>query len=269
MAKVKATSRIEYSVSLWNYRHYAKVKSLEREIRYLRDLGYGVELWAEWGEERDLFDERSRARLAPVLQGMTVSLHGAPGNNFEQHQKQIGAAAYWGAGVIVVHTDYLSSGDEKKVDPGLAAEVVAYSADHGVQIALENGQLPVLVEAIEAVEGLKICLDIGHVYQTPNTLGEFLNALEEHIVHLHLQDVLSEAETGLKGTSFDHYLPGTGGIPKEDWNLLAETLEKINYQGIAVFEIRPRNPRQMALAGSRFMNRLFGFNSPLVDGVES
>ena len=47
--------RIQYSISLWNYSHYATVGSLEQELGRIRASGYGVELWGRWRGERNLY----------------------------------------------------------------------------------------------------------------------------------------------------------------------------------------------------------------------
>lgn len=247
---------IKYSVSLWNYLHYADVPSLERVITLLREQDYGIELWGSWREEKDLFDEVGRKRLKDILQDMKVSLHTAGANTFDLHKKQIDAAVDFGAEVVVLHPSDLTSNDNSCLDSHLACQIVKYAAKHGVRIALENGELPFLVNAIEKVQGLGVCLDIGHVYFTSNSLGEFLNALKERITHLHIQDILPEDELALPRTGKDHYIPDTGGIPAADWQLLAATLKEINFQGIAVFEIQPRNPLQTALLGMNFVQKL-------------
>ncbi len=254
---VNPRMRIKYSVSLWNYSHYAHVPSLEGIITLLREQYYGIELWGSWREEKkDLFDEVGRKRLKHVLQGVTVSLHTAGASTFDLHKKQIDAAVDLGAEVIVVHPSDFISKDNSDLDVQLASKVVAYASEHGVRLALENGQLPFLANAVEKVEGLGICLDVGHVYLTPDPMSKFLDALKERIIHLHIQDVLPEAEAGLPCTGKDHYIPGTGGISDKDWVLLATTLKEINFQGIAVFEIQPRNPLQTAFLGRTFMQKL-------------
>jgi sugar phosphate isomerase/epimerase len=247
---------IEYAISLWNYTHYANVQSLAREIALIHEHGYGVELWSSWQGEGDLFGEAGRIRLRHALQGMTVSLHTALVNTFAEHKKQIDAAADFGAKVVVVHPSDLVTEENAGLDVALARDVVAYGGDHGVRLALENGQLPFLVQAIEAVDGLGICLDIGHIYLTMDPMCRFLDAFKDRIIHLHLQDILSQPEIGLPRTGKDHYIPGSGGIPEADWRLLATTLNEVDYQGMAVFEIRPRNPLQTALLGTRFMDRI-------------
>jgi len=248
--------RIEYSVSQWNYYHYAEVLSLERAVALVREQGYGVELWNVWGEEKDLFDEIGRKRLKPIVEAMTVSLHTAGVDGFESHTKQIDAAAELGAGIIVLHPGDLAGADKTTLDAGLAAETVGYAQERGVRLALENGPLPFLVEAASRVEGLGICLDVGHVYFTPDPLRSYLDALKERIIHVHIQDILPQAEDALPHTGKDHYIPGTGGIPQQDWELVAAALREIDFEGIAVFEIQPRNPLQTALLGRRFFEGL-------------
>jgi sugar phosphate isomerase/epimerase len=253
--------RIQYSISLWNYSHYASLQSLEHELALIRAQGYGVELWSPWRGEADLFDQVGRARLRPILQGMRVSLHTAVVNTFELHRKQIDAAADLGAEVVVLHSDDLLATDRVSLDVPLARDVVSYAADHGVKLALENGQLRFLERAIEEVDGLGICLDVGHVYLTPDPMSSFLDALKHHIIHLHLQDVASDADACLPGSADDHYVPGTGAIPEADWELLAETLREIDFQGTAVLEIRPRTPLQTALLATRFLEPILGNGS--------
>lgn len=247
--------RLDYAISLWNYVHFASTAPLEQELRRIAELGYGVELWGEWRDGTDLYDQGARAWLKPLLEGMAVSLHTVISNNLRQHRKQIDAAADLGAGVVVIHADDLYAGASKTLDVGLAREVVAYAAERDVQIALENGQLPFLTNALRAVDGLKICLDFGHVYLTQDPLAAFLDALGEHIIHLHLHDILLPIEEGLAGV--DHWEPGTGGIPLADWHLLMAKLQAIDFQGMAIFEIRPRNPLQTAQLGVRFMQELW------------
>ena len=81
-------------------------------------------------------------------------------------------------------------------------------------------------------------------------------ALKSHIVHLHLQDTLPPVEMGLPHALADHYMMGTGGILGEDWELLADTLLETGFDGTAVFDIRPRNPYQVAHLGERFFENL-------------
>jgi len=248
--------KVHYAISLWNYSHYPGTGTLEQELGRIRELGYGVELWAQWRNGPSLYDKSERARLKAALGGMPVSLHSAIVRSFDDQRAQIDAAQDLGAGVLVVHSDEFYAGDGRELDVTLCRDVVAYAGERGVCIALENGQLPFLEHALAAVEGLRICLDVGHVYLTDDTMQAFLAGLKGRTVHLHLQDILTPAEVGLPGAGMDHYSPGTGGIPLEDWHLLAAALQEIDFDGTAVFEIRPRNPYQTASLGRRFFDGL-------------
>ena len=248
--------KVQYAISLWNYSHYPLTGTLEQELGAIRELGYGVELWARWKDGPSLYAESERARLKAALGGMPVSLHSAIVRTCEEQRAQIDAARDLGAGVLVVHSDEFYSGDTRDLDVALCRDVVAYAEEQGVCIALENGQLPFLEGALAAVDGLRICLDVGHVYLTGDPMRSFLTGLEGRIVHLHLQDILTPAEAGLPGAGLDHYTPGTGGIPLEDWHLLVAHLQEVGFVGTAVFEIRPRNPYQTASLGRRFFDSL-------------
>ncbi len=248
--------KIDYAVSIWNYTHHVSPALVEEVIGLIRGQDMGIELWGTWRHETDLYDEENRVRLEPLLAGMRVSLHSALSNRWEQHKKQIDAAAFWGGHIVVLHSGDLISGPGGELDLGLAREVVAYAAERKVRIALENGQLPFLARAIEAVDDLGICLDVGHVYLTDDPMHLFLETLGHRLIHLHLHDLLVPGLVAA-GAMADHYAMGSGGIPENDWHLLAETLEEIDFTGTAVFEIRPRSPLQTALLGSTFMNGLF------------
>jgi sugar phosphate isomerase/epimerase len=144
----------------------------------------------------------------------------------------------------------------KQLDIPLGQYVVEYAHSLGLHVALENGQLPFLKEAVDQVPGLEICLDIGHVYLVDESMQAFLDTFKSKIIHLHIQETLSQPErflVGEDGIIVDHYTPGTGGIPKEDWSLLFDTLDEINFDGMAVFEIQPRKPLQTAFLGKKFM----------------
>ena len=246
---------IRYAVSLWNFTHYSRSPSLERAIASVREQGYGVEVWGKWQEETDLFDEIGRRRLAAALEGMPVSLHTAGARTLEMHKKQIDAAAHVGADVIVIHPNDIKAEGNPDVDVALAGEAVAYASKSGVKLALENGGLADLVTAIDNVEGLGICIDVGHIYATPDPMSAYLDALKERLIHLHIQDILPDSECHLFPNRPDHFVPGTGGIPEQDWRLLVGTLKEIDFQGTAVFEIRPRNPLQTALLGKAFFQQ--------------
>jgi sugar phosphate isomerase/epimerase len=249
---------IDLAISLWNYFHYTYAPSLEQILACLRDRGYGVELWGKWRDETDLYGELGRARLKTALSGMPVSLHTAIVNTFELHQKQIDAAAELGARVLVLHSDDLYVQGAKRLDSELAHRMVEYAGARGVRLALENGQLPFIQQALAEIQGLHACLDVGHVYQTPEPMSRFLEVVASRLIHLHLQDLALDPLPGMRfpGTAADHHTLGAGGIPQADWRLLIDTLERIEFKGTAVFEIQPPNPLQTAYHGRLFLENL-------------
>ena len=249
---------ITYSISQWNYFHYANQPSLERVIDSVREQGYGFELWGTWGDESDLYDEVGRRRLAAVLKGMTVSLHtrGGGGEDFERNVKLIDTASYLRSRIVVLHPDDLAADEKSGPDAAVVGRAAQYAARRGVRLALENGPAEFLAKAFEMCPSLGLCLDVGHVYLERGTMKQYLDAFKGRLVHLHIQELLAKAERSVPYDWVDHYLPGTGGVPAEDWKLLADTLKEIDYSGIAVFEIHPRSPLQTAFLATRFMEAL-------------
>lgn len=247
-----------YAISLWNYTHYKDSPSLERICSSLREHGYGIEVWPEWHDEADLFGEAGRRRLKEALQGMPVTLHTSMvANTFERHKHQIDAARFVGAPLVVIHPSDVYVAGTRTLDVALTRDAVAYGREQGVRLALENGQRPFLADAASKVDGLGICLDVGHVYLSRELMSDFLAELGEKIIHLHIQELLSEVEMAqLPGTMKDHYIPGTGTIPHADWELLSTTLKRVNYSGALVFEIQPRRPLQTALLGKEFLHTI-------------
>jgi len=238
---------LDYRISLWNYSHYARRLSLESAGAEITANGYGVELWPNWQDDKDLYDEVYRERLRVLLDGVKSSWHSGGVNDLEGNQRQIDTAAYAGSDAIVVHQGNLGLSGDGPEDYALARDVVAYATEKGVTIALENGPLAVLEGAIQNVDDLKICIDTGHVYFTDDPMAKYVDALKGRLHHLHIQDTLPES---------DHYFLGSGIIPKEDWQYLADALKEISFSGPAVFEIRPRQPLQTAEICTQFFNAL-------------
>jgi sugar phosphate isomerase/epimerase len=236
-----------YRISLWNYFHYHAPGVLERVIGSIRDEGYGVEIWPGWFEENNIFDPIHRRRLKLLIGDMPSSIHGGGQDDLEYQQLQIDTAADTNSDVIVVHSGNLRLGGE---DPDLefAQEVLDRAAARGITIALENGDLRTLERALDKLNGLRICLDVGHVYFTSNSMQDFVDSLAVDICHLHIQDTLGE---------MDHYVPGTGIIPIEDWAYLFEKLEESGFNGASVLEIRPRSPMQHAQQTREFFSNNF------------
>lgn len=251
--------KIQPAVSLWNFNHYRNTPEIEKILAALQKHNLGIELWNSWYGGQDLYHKSNWRKMKKALAEMPVSLHSEIGvNDRDFHLGQIEAAAEFGAQVLVVHADNLFYPEKKVLNIDLANDLVEYATTCGVTICLENGQLPILAGAIKKIPGLKICLDTGHVYLVRESMSDFMVELQIYIKHVHMQEILSENEqrlVGEQGIILDHYTPGSGGIPGEDWSLFFNSLKQNQYQGLAVFEIQPRNPLQTALLGEEFIQQ--------------
>lgn len=271
-----------YGLSLWNfaYHNYQKLEGglpeLEDVLAQIKQFGYsGVELHRQW-KERNLFELRMSERVRTLCDelGLRRSLHTGGVRTLEEHKAQISGAQQCGVEVLVIHPTDLcdftegDEGEKYRPDISLTREIVSYAADRNVALALENGGFDFLVEAIENVEGLRVCLDIGHVYLEPDraypitsypwkkeskSLAEYLDALEARLIHLHIQDILPECETVFPDAGLDHYTPGTGDIPETDWRLLFDRIEQMDFRGLAILEVRPRKPFLQGSLAIRFL----------------
>lgn len=241
--------KIQYSVSLWNFSHYAPYPTLERIVQRVREEGFGIELWQWSPNEADLYDETGRKRLAGLLEGMAVSLHsGCLGGRFglDYHRKQIDAAVCFGAKTIIMHDSDLTK-DNGEFDVDMVNRAIQYAASKGVTLCLENGYaFDSLAKGLDAFPELSFCLDVGHVYMAKSTMKIHLDAYKHRLAHMHLQDIRLPSEDAMPLAPSDHYTPGSGGIPHEDWQLLGSTLREIDFNGIATIEVLPRNPLQLA-----------------------
>jgi len=255
--------RIDYAVSLWNYWWYSQAPSLERAVAMIRRERFGAEFHIHWHEEKNLYDEIGRERLKGLVEGMKVSLHTNAGPmEFDLAcRNMIDTAAHIGAKVVVTHPSDFGGWRPDEINEEVLHEAVDHAEKLGVTIALENGGLAVLVRAIEIEPRLGICLDVGHVYLGSIPLSEYLDALKANLMHLHLQDLCTDIERDAPGAIADHYTPGTGTIPREDWELLGETLREIDFEGMAVYEIHPRDPIQTARLATEFVKDAFS-NQP-------
>jgi len=242
---------LKYRISLWNYFHYADPGSLEKVIGEIASKNYGVELWPGWGAEEDLINEIHRERLRALLKRLPSSWHSGGVNTFEGHRKQIDTASCVGSDVFVVHAGNLLVAGEN-ADFDFAQKVLEYAKEKNVTIALENGSLLTLRRAIDQLDDLKICLDTGHVYYYAFPMKAYVDTLKDRLYHLHIQDYLEKSSSSF----LDHYIPGTGLIPKEDWLYLLRALDEIDFEGATVLEIRPRVPLQTAMETKKFFNAL-------------
>ncbi len=257
--------KMAYGMSLWNYWHYVYVGSQEEATREITRFGFGVEAW---------YDPNMSDELAAALrEADEVSVHATGawmkewaaerGKTLQDaFQMELDDCAAFGCRTIVLHASQIARG-ECELDVELAQFVVDYGREVGITVALENtleeqGLSPDWeADAIARVDGLKICLDTGHVYWTAHPLAHYLDLYKDHLVHMHVQDIVTPAEQAtVEVYGIDHLQPGSGGISEADWRLLLATLDEINFDGVAIFELRPRHPLQLGVQARNYFESL-------------
>jgi len=249
---------IRYSVSLWNFYHYSPRPDLGEIATRLHSEGYGLEMWNEW-KGTSQFDRENRDMVRKALGDTEVTLHTRGPKDIAGHLDQIDAAVALGAPLIVIHEEDVTT-PVGRPDHALLTEILIHAGERGIHLALENDANPkalgFLGAALDEHPTLGFTLDVGHVYFTDNTMSEYLEAIGGRITHLHIQDTLPMDERVVRDVWKDHFIPGTGGIPEDDWHLLVDTLRSNNYSGTAVFEVAPRSPWQTAFLTRRYMDGL-------------
>lgn len=211
---------------------YAKAKELADAS--------GVELWSIHlpfypFEELDIsaVDEELRQRSVEYLAGII---------------RQAGAI---GIDKYIIHPSIEPISDEIRPAKMKAAKesltaLAAVAKEYNGWVAVEN--LPrtclgknaaEMKELVEVCEDLRVCFDTNHL------LGEdfepMFEAVGDKMITTHISDYDFVNER--------HWLPGEGGL---DWQRLLKCFEKVNYQGMWLYEIDFKAPE--TLARSRDLN---------------
>ena len=251
---------IEPRISLWNYIYFDpdinwQPNTLETVIEQIRSHGWGLEMWWQMGSERGLYERKHWDRWKALLDGIPHSMHASLeleylNGDHEKMREQVDCAAYVGADVLVTHTSHYPPRDETRFNFAAFSELIRYGTDKGILVTVENGPFECLTRCADEIGEFPFCLDTGHCYneESRRTLCDFAKALGTLIKHMHIQD-----QAGGPGGPADHWAPGTGAIPPEDWACLVETLKKIDYRGAASLEIRPLAPAESFLLGKGFV----------------
>lgn len=241
--------RIRYVVStmvFWGREHPL---SFEQECQFLRSLGFGVELWPNIrGYNECRYERRNWSRLADATKDMLVSMRSRNGGpTLELWNEQIECAKMLDANIV---TDLrgLRIPEGLEIDGcDFAAEVVKLADLNDVRLCLETGQLPTLKQVGEKFDSITYCLDTGYANLDPRfTFKEYVDGLAEKVAHLHLTDNYGEAD--------DHEPPGLrGGIPRENWDYLLNTLSKYDNDVVGSFEMCPCMPAVLVRQASEFL----------------
>jgi sugar phosphate isomerase/epimerase len=116
-------------------------------------------------------------------------------------------------------------------------ELADYAADKNIRIAIENGGINhitgksvihrSLLEEINR-DNVGACIDTGHANLVEDVAG-FLRTIDKYLFTLHIHDNKGEVD--------NHQLPGWGVI---DWPSVIKALYDINYTGIFMYEVKPK-----------------------------
>lgn len=156
----------------------------------------------------------------------------------DELKRAIDALIEVGAKKINIHPFYFQGYKIEKDLVGRNIEVLSvinsYCQSRGVDLMLENfispfDNIKIFTEIIQAVPGLKIHLDVGHINFSadfPALLRAFLERFSSTIIHCHIHD---------NHHSRDEHLPlGCGNI---DWPIAANILKKAGYDGTFTIEV--------------------------------
>ncbi len=241
--------QISYVVStmvFWGREHPL---SFEQECQFLKSLGFGIELRPNIkGQNECRYERRNWPRLAAATKGMLVSM--CSRNNrptLEQWNEQIECAKLLNASIV---TDFKNLGIPNGPEPngtGFAAEIVKLAELNEVKLCLETGQLPMLKQFGENFQSLCYCLDIGYANLDPQfPFKQYVDDLAPRVTHLHLTDNYGQID--------DHVPPGLhGGISRENWDYLLNTLSKYDNEIVGSLEMCPCMPAVMIRQASEFL----------------
>ena len=241
--------QIRYAVStmvFWGREHHL---SFEQECQYLKSLGFGVELWPNIkGHNECRYERRNWPRLTAATQDMLVSMRSRDDKpTLQQWNEQIECARLLSAHIV---TNLESLGIPDGPEPngtGFAAEVVKLAELNKVELCIETGSLPVVMEIGQRFESLSYCLDTGYANLDKNrSFEQYVDELAPRVTHLHLADNY--------GDTNNHEPPGLrGGIAREKWGYLLEALGRYDNDVIGSFEMCPCVPGVMIRQASEFI----------------
>ena len=247
--------RISYVVStmvFWWREHHL---SFEQECEYLKSLGYGVELWPTIKGYIDCrYVKQNWPRLREATNSMLVSLKSrSDGPTLQEWEEQIKCAQMLG-GCVVANLQSLCISESLGIaDWGFAGDVVNIAKENDVMLCVETGSLGVVLKAGKKFDSIRYCIDTGFAnIDCKASFAEYVDRLAERTTYIHLTDNY--------GTLDDHEPPGVrGGMAKENWSYLLESLSRCDNEVIGAFEMYPCMPGTMIEQGSRFLFDVAGW----------
>ena len=240
---------IRYVVSTMVFWWREHPLSFEQECQFLKSLGFGVELWPNIKGQNDCrYERRNWLRLAAATADMQVAMRSRCDQpTLEQWAEQIECAKLLKAN-IVAELQSLGIVAGREIDGcEFAAEVVKLAEANNVRLCVETGPLPTLKKLGEKFESVWFCLDTGYANLDPQfSFRQFVDDLAPRVAHLHLTDNYGQMD--------DHEPPGLhGGIPRENWDYLLNSLSKYDNDVVGSFEMCPCMPGVMIRQASEFV----------------
>ena len=234
------------------------------------------------------YDQRKLAGIKELLDthGLQVSVHASfwdlnPASHYrelweltlEQVRRSIDACRAFGGEIVVVHFGKCPIPEARGFLKGtrrryreFIKQCLFYAQERGVTLALENaGGQPntypstaeELREFVAGLEGAKITFDIAHAHlaerrsgrkDTGAAIAKSIEALREHLVHVHVHDN--------HGKQDEHLPPGDGDI---NFKPVADALRAINYGGLLIAELwNPEHSLEAGRKGMRKLRDIFG-----------
>lgn len=229
-------------------------RALLDEIRWVADNGFDfIDLALEApGAALESTDWKS-VRQAVADAGLGVICHAAsylPVENpspkvrqaaLDEWRRSVDAAHLLGAQLCTVRfrgwPAYLSEKAGYEFVRQLYAIVLQHGAERGIDVAVENSprnqhQLKYFREIFHRLPSLKLLYDIGHGNvgtSAPHTTRDYLFALSERLVHVHISDNDGRADDHLPLGA-----PAAGGI---DVRRELQTLQSFGYDGTITVQV--------------------------------
>jgi sugar phosphate isomerase/epimerase len=223
--------------------------SFEMECEFLKSQGFGIELWPYIrGQQECRFEKKNWPRLLAATRDTLVSMRSRNDHpSLKQWEEQLECARLLNSDIVA---DLKSFGiQEQSGENGsdFVAQVVSLAEDKKVKLCIETGSLSVLKQLTDRFDSISFCLDTGYVNLDPVfNFKQYVDDLAGRISHLHLSDNY--------GIQQDHQPPGLkGGISRENWDYLLDTLSRYDNDIIASFEISPSMPAVLLRQASEFI----------------
>ncbi len=219
------------------------------------------------------------------------SRHDSP--TLEQWSEQIECAKLLGAHIVTDFRSMGFPDEPELNGCDFAAKVVKCAEEKGITLCLETGSAlgkGILKEISKRFESIRYCLDTSHAHSNGSIFGGFKPYIDElgpKVVHLHLNDNFTGRSTvgrppardasrrsreipdtrfssiesdrfGFPGGNSAYqglcrFWCGGGGMPREDWDYLLETLSQNDNDIVGSIEMSPCMPSVMIRQASEFL----------------